>query len=143
MYCRLLPAYVWIEGEFAVNGRFFIEPDDSFEEGLTAVVDDRGIRLSIAEEKAYSTDEVSVNCSIHLTPEKALMLCEWLYQTAHELVRKPFLSGDPRYARVLELVRENPPPDGVRAVIPRVFYREAGFTDEEIDAQHSLGKNLK
>jgi hypothetical protein len=56
---------------------------------------------------------------------------------------KPSLKDDPRYEKVKELVAKNPSLAGVVAVIPRKIWREAGFTDEEIDERHSLGRNLR
>ena len=49
---------------------------------------------------------------------------------------------DPRYQKVKELVTKyGPAPEG--AIIPRRIFLEAGFTNEEINKHHSLGKSLR
>jgi hypothetical protein len=127
--------------------RLFIEPDDSFEEGLTATIDRRcssPVCLSVAEEQAVDSYNKRFSCSIHLTVEKAMRLRDWLDEAVGSLARKPSLADDPRYAKVRELAKRYLPPEvGAFWVIPRCFYLEAGFTDEEINERHSLGRNFR
>lgn len=61
------------------DNALILEASQSFEEGATVVpLDDGGIRISVAEEKAVDSYNQSFTCSISMTKAQAAEFYEWL-----------------------------------------------------------------